>query len=344
MKLECMSEEQKKYMLFLDLYYLRDSDKMFEKYEELGAKYDFDEKVSFKVCLLSLVCNAYDERCELVRDVKGLVDMQRHYENILLGTKKLALELKLENSLELSNLFTYLLWGGYFSSNNFLRFQSNGRALIDEHYAFDIMNGIGVCLNFSDMLTDFINLFDYSSATVINSLGKENKSNYVPVIKRNVAKNSDSFGRNLVVSMMNPVLKNVGNHAFNLINENGKCYIYDATNLMIFDIIDKFNCKDVCAAGSAKIKPYFSHIFNDSFKSFNALVDFNVKTDFVSPYTRKDFIFTWEECCDNFLKNKYLLGCFHDEIIEDINYINSNILDVKDFIKEKRKSRKLNRE
>ena len=37
-------------------------------------------------------------------------------------------------------------------------------------YSYDIMNGNGVCLNFSDMLKDILNECGYSSSILINGL------------------------------------------------------------------------------------------------------------------------------------------------------------------------------
>ena len=79
------------------------------------------------------------------------------YKEILLSTKKLANELNLTNSLELCVLYTYLLWNGYFSKDKQLKYQTVGTNCIPGTYPYTIMSGGGVCLNFSEMLTDFIN-------------------------------------------------------------------------------------------------------------------------------------------------------------------------------------------
>ena len=46
----------------------------------------------------------------------------------------------LSNSLETANLFTYLLWNGYFSQNKNFKYKGNGRLNAVNAYAFDIMN------------------------------------------------------------------------------------------------------------------------------------------------------------------------------------------------------------
>lgn len=200
---------------------------------------------------------------------------EQSYKDILRKTKQLASELKLNNSLELSNLFTYLLWNGYFSKDNLLKFQTDKRLLITNYYGFDIMNGIGVCLNFSDMLSDFLNQFDYNVATIFNIVSKKVKTDYMPTVKRESSKSN--FRQRIISAMASPLSNVVGNHAFNFICENDGFYIYDSTNLMMFNLEDKFNCSNVCGTGSAKIKPYFSHYLNDSDKSLLALVDLNEK-------------------------------------------------------------------
>ena len=79
-------------------------------------------------------------------------DIKGYYSSLLDKTKKLALELGLTNSLEISNLFSYLLWNGYFSKTKQNRYQQLGRKNISGLFYADIMDGIGVCLNHAYVL------------------------------------------------------------------------------------------------------------------------------------------------------------------------------------------------
>lgn len=272
-----------------------------------------------KPYLCALLMHRYNIRSNVIE----LSSLEEQYKSILTKTKELAHELKLDAALELCNLYTYLLWNGYFSKNHELKFQVQQRNLILGHFPFDIMNGIGVCLNFSEMLTDFINQFDYSSATVVNNVDTNFKRNYMPSIDRKQTKmDIKNF---LLSNLFKPLSKRTGNHAFNLINENGNLYIYDATNLSSFVIKDKFNCSILCGEGHAKMYPLFSYVISRTEKSKASLDVLNEAVDFKDFLSRKEFICTWEENMEKFNANKVLLNDFYAAIHEFVAYIADNI-------------------
>ena len=325
--LETMSDEQKEYTVFLTLYKMKNHEqriKVNERFKEKGYNYP-------KAFLMAHLFSSNDNYEKYSSEITELMVVNQNYKVILQKTKQLSQELNLQNSLEIASLYTYLLWNGYFSENQSLTFQTSNRIMIDQHYSFDIMNGHGVCLNFSDMLTDFINDFDYSAATLINRLDVNYKRDYMPKIERKVGK--DRLGSKILGKIMTPISNKVGNHAFTLIKENEQMYIYDPTNLMIFDIKDKFNCDNVCGTGSSKIKPYFSHFINKSGKAEETLVNFNMETIFRLPYDRKTFICTFEECFEKFSNNTYLLNRFYDDIHSNIESISNNVSNIKKLIK-----------
>ena len=69
-------------------------------------------------------------------------DILFEYKVLLEQISRLAKELKLTNSLELSNLFTCLLWNGYLSKNKENTYKSENRELIDGLFFTSIMDGI----------------------------------------------------------------------------------------------------------------------------------------------------------------------------------------------------------
>lgn len=327
-ELEKVNYDQREYMILLMFLEIKDDYARDELYNALKKRVGFVSLKILKLAMLLSISKQDDDIFERTIELK-LVD--ECYRAILTKTKELALELELKNSLEISNLFTYLLWNGYFSKNGLLKFKSSDRVMIGNHYSFDVMNGGGVCLNFSAMLSDFINQFDYCAATIINDFDRKQINDYSPSIKRNIVE--DSLWRKMLFKIFPPIMKKGGNHAFNLICEDEKLYIYDATNFQIFDINDKYSCSNICGVGECGIKPYFSYFVNDSEKSKLALAYLNMNTSFESPYTRKDFIFTWENSILYFSEKEKLLRLFHAEISDHIKYINNTVKDIKKLIK-----------
>lgn len=246
---------------------------------------------------------------------------QEDYNIILEKTFNLSKELNINSPLRNANLFSYLLWSGYFSKDKKLVFQSSDRGLINGVFPYDIANGIGVCLNFSSMLTDYLNLSDYSSATLINRIeGK--KPDYEINIERQMGK--DNFKTKSLAFLLKPVSKNLFNHAFNLIDDNDKLYIYDATNLLILDIEDKFLANAIDADITAKLNPYFSYMFNSEEKSMKVLDKLNLIED-TSGCGIQNFAFLLNNDISFFKDNGVLLNDFYDDIKPNINQISKVI-------------------
>jgi len=270
--------------------------------------------------------------------LEEVTDVSKNYKTLLQKCKLLADELNLNNSLEVANLYTYLLWNGYFSKDKELKFQIDNRVITHGAFSYDIANGIGVCLNFSNMLADFINEFDYSAASIINYMGKGIDKSYKVDIERN--KSKQKLHKKLGNSIMSLISKKTGNHAFTLINEKGKLYIYDSTNLCAFKLINKNEAVMLAGKGNVKIKPYFSYSINFSEKTNDTLDKLHNSNKIESPYSKKDFIITWEESLELFLDNIKLLDDFYEDVKDKIIYISDTQNRSKQLIKEYNKNQK----
>ena len=99
--------------------------------------------------------------------------------------QKLALELGVSNSLQLSNLYTYLLWNGYLSKNK-TNIYSEERKLLEGLFFVDVMDGIGVCLNYADMLKDFLKACDHEAAVLWNLCDARLTTDYIVPIEKKV--------------------------------------------------------------------------------------------------------------------------------------------------------------
>lgn len=69
------------------------------------------------------------------------------YRKILENYKKLAEELKVNDSLNLSHLFSYLLWNGHFLVTKEHHYNLYNRLMISGKYSLDVIKGSGVCLD-----------------------------------------------------------------------------------------------------------------------------------------------------------------------------------------------------
>lgn len=303
-----------------------------DSYEEIINYFEEDVDNIRKIHLKNLLITQFKNK-DLTQ--KRILDLNtnslENYKEILKKFKILADELNLSNSLEIANLYTYLLWNGYFSKDKKLKYQIHDRLLLPGMYSHDIMDGIGVCLNFSDMLTDIINEFDYSAATLINHANKNIESFYKVDIER--AKEKEKFYFKLLSPLIGILTKKIGNHAYNLINENGKLYIYDSTNLSMSKLDSKWNSIIIAGKGTHDIKPFFSYYVNDSKKAVSTLDLLHTTSDIESPYNKKDFIITWEQCLELFFNSTYLLDDFYFEIVNNINEISNGNKKLKMTIK-----------
>lgn len=244
------------------------------------------------------------------------------YNEIINRCYILAQELNLKSSLEYANLFSYMLWNGYFSKDKKLEFNNYDRALIEGAFSYDIANGKGVCLNFSTMLSDFLNKTNYSSAVLANKIDKI-KRNYEVKIDRAIYKDKNIFkkiDKKMLAKFLTLIPNNIPNHAFNLICDKDKMYVYDATNFLIFDVKDKSMANAVGLDGKAKISPYFSYLLNDSEKSILTLDKFHLINDH-SKLNVPNFGDIINKDVKYFDDNKSLLNDFYDDIKGNVDLL-----------------------
>jgi len=255
------------------------------------------------------------------KEMKNNSDLYNEYIKILKKTTTLAKELKLQNSLEFSVLYTYLLWNGYFSKYKHLKFKSEDRKSIIGMYPLDIMSGIGVCINFSTMLRDFLNESGFNCASIVNVYNHNIHPTYLPNIERHICdtKISTDILRKFSKIISLPCTK--GNHIFNLIKEEEKFYIYDPSNLLLLQVESIYDCKLINGIGKIKLNPYYSYSFN-YFKNETKVLNSFIKSDsYVSPYNKDTYQSTTRNCIYNFKNNESLLSDYYDSAKENIDYI-----------------------
>lgn len=246
------------------------------------------------------------------------INTMEHYKELLKKISKLSQELNIGNSLELSILFSYLLWNGYLSKDKTYKFQSSNRANLSGMLFTDILDGIGVCINNSEMLKDILNECGYNSCILVNHL-----DNFMTVHNTyKIQRNGISERRNILKEI---ITIRKANHAFNLIEDNNKLYVYDSTNLLLYNITNCNYAKLVNGKGKNIIFPYKSYFFCLN-KNEVDLLD-KLLTGAFTPqiYTKEDYTCIGTVNLDIIKNSSQLLEDFYSDIIGNIVNISNEI-------------------
>ena len=319
-KLMSMSFNERKFTIF----------KMFYNGLNESSKQLLNEATRKKPLILARMYSLIDEANEALlhkrvslynREEIG-INIMEHYKELLKKTSKLSQELSINNSLELSILFSYLLWNGYLSKDKIYKFQSSNRANLSGMLFADIMDGIGVCINNSEMLKDVLNECGYNSCILVNHLDNFMNVHSIYSIQRN----GISESRNILKEMIN-IRK--ANHAFNLIEDNNKLYVYDSTNLLLYNI-DNCNYVNLVNGKGKNIIFLYKSYFYCINKKEVALLDKLLSGEITSQiYTNEDYTSIGTVNLDIIKNSSQLLEDFHTDIIGNIinisNEINTNV-------------------
>lgn len=233
---------------------------------------------------------------------EACLELMSSYRNLLNKMSILAKELNTNNSLELSILYDYLLWNGYLSRTHKHEYKENEEKLFLGMNFTDISDGEGVCLNYSEMLKDFLNYNGYDSVMLCNYFDNEN-----------------------IINKMLRSRNQKSNHAFNLIDDNG-LYIYDSTNSVLYNLTRQDST--LLAEGDYKdkknqiyksiIRIYRSYDLCYSKKDEKLLDRLSYEQDFSSPYNKTDFTSTREVNLEIIKNSTSLLEDFYIEAKTDI--------------------------
>lgn len=297
--LEKIPKDSQEHLMYKIFYSINDLDKSIEFLKKL----EMLPKNSLKMLLAYYTADQKKVTLEL--------EDNETYNSILKKGIKLSQELGLSNSLELCILYTYLLWNGYFSTTKVKPFEGK---VVSNPFSYNDEKNIGICLNYSDLLKDFINMSKYSSAIIVNKPSNI-KINYSPEIMRNIK-----------VNMLKAMKKNLSFHAnlcaSNLVIDKEGAYIYDPTNILLFELENVKKAKLINGEGMCKINSYYTHIYNLSKKSKSTLDYMYFSDNLKSPYSRKDFIFSFEMCMELFKDNIKLIYDYYKDIYKELKNLN----------------------
>ena len=218
------------------------------------------------------------------------------YKLILENYKNLANEFKLDSSLELSQFLSYLLWNGYLSASKEHYYNPKGRLMIYGLYSFDVIKGRGVCLDYAELLNNYLQICDKKSSILACKL-PANKNLidcfYKPKIERK-AKNNYKSLKNKILS---PLENFIGNHAINLIEENDNIYAYDITNLSAFNLENPSTAAIVNGVGKIQIKPLVSFVLSPEADRYN-IFDKLYYNEFTSSLSSEEYVNSFEKIND----------------------------------------------
>ena len=230
-------------------------DKFYERYQVIeGSEHtDISESsISVKKILQDMTDETLKKHSDSIEAYKLIID----------STAQLCHELNIKDSMSVFVVFNYLLWNGYFSKDKDYIYTIGGRTSLMGHFGTDIMNGKGVCLNKSHMLSGLLNIMNYESHMVFNKVSGKFTDNYRPCIERKIKKYYQ-LPMKIGAFLLNPITNIIGNHACALVKKDDVYYAYDPTNLLVFKL-DSFLKADVIGGtGSIDIKPYSLSWFCD---------------------------------------------------------------------------------
>lgn len=244
-------------------------------------------------------------------------DVYPNYLSVLRNYKDLAEELLLVNPIELSILFSYLLWYGYFSINKKNAYKNDNILLPCHLYPYTIMDGWGTCLNHSIVLADYLNVCGVEAASLKTDIKQHNvKASYIPPIEQ---VNLEPKKRITLTSLFAKKHGNNGNHVFTLIKEDEYFYIFDATNLMMFTMKNRTKAKCLVANINTTLYPILSYELIDNDTACKTLDNFITTSGFTEcPYQIDYFKFITEQSLETIINNLRLIDDCYDESHEDI--------------------------
>jgi hypothetical protein len=232
-------------------------------------------------------------------------------------------EMSIKNPNEVSLLFEYLLWNGYFSRDKVMYYSFN-RVIVPGLYGASIMDSKGVCLNTACMLTDILCSLNIEAYTVGCSIpmGKA-KCYYIPPIKRfkDLSHNVKKGNYNYEDKLLLPV-KERAEHAVTLY-KTVDGYVYsDTVNMLFLNNDNILKASYVGANKSVIIKPYCLLLQNEvSYESFRELFEDVLAHENFS-YMDVDFMINFSERIIEVCKNSVgLFNDFYDDIRIDIDEV-----------------------
>lgn len=212
---------------------------------------------------------------------------RREYEKVLKSWLVLGEKLGLTDSMDLSIFLNALLYDGYLSFNHQFFYDASGRINKMGLYYFDVFNGSGVCMNFSYLLSDFLNKAGYKTSTMLCNCKDED------MVSLDYNPHKEKFK---VKSRINyddiPNENDRFNHMVTLVYENhveNSCYLYDMTNRLAFNIEDMNRALLMAGDGKVCLNPVTSYLCSFTKETRYVLENFIASNCYNAPFCDADF-------------------------------------------------------
>lgn len=305
------------------------SDTVYQKKFEYLKKVLENENFGFSIKNNFILKSLIDSKIEYEHNYYFFLhyypELLSSYDKIIVNFASLVGQLELKDGLDISILFSYLLWNGYFSADQKIDYCGINNLNRFDFFGLEVMGGQGTCLHFSCLFKDFLNACGYDSAILLNHITKIEHEIYSPNIVRNIKEEKESETIN------EKILKKIigflsGNHAFNLVNDFGNLYIYDVTNLLYIPISD---CNDIGSRIRGEfvqgiLHPNFSYTFNLDRSSIRTLDLFHQK-ERGSYYSMDEYQGKSEKLMEDFANYQDLFQDSYRKSVDDISVVSDGV-------------------
>lgn len=334
---EGLNEQEKELLVYkkiIELQFSQIEEDVDKEYLVLAIKEASDLNIGyFKPMFLYLSSREALKASEQYQSLKD------KYYNILKNYKNLASELHISSALELSHLFTYMLWNGYYSVTKEHCYNMKNRTAITNFTFLDVIKGSGVCLNYSECLQDYLLTCNKDASILLCGVPKDKsiQRDYKPQIEQTHAKNSNElFKLSFLAMLANKLLKIDGNHAITLIKDDDKIFAYDSTNLLVLNTPNKNTGEIINGKGNFKLLPMLTLNILANLNSF-PLIEELLNKECSRAFSRKEIIFSFENTIEIIMNNISLLDDAYDNVHNELQSILDNYekLKVKAKIKKK---------
>lgn len=252
-------------------------------------------------------------RYDALKNIEKYYYLCELYGQLLDNCAILIKELNLKDSLDKANFLTYLMWTGYFSINRSVRYEIKNRINLDGLEALDIMDGRGVCINFSVMHKDLLNRVGVNATVIYNHLTIEHL-NYQPDFEMKVKMSK-------LERLTTRINRKKIDHACTLIKDDNGFYVYDSTNNFLANIEDINLAVIENGIGNCNLYVGATKRYCTNEKEFQLLTELEQNYQFKSAYNRRDFIRSYETMTELALDNRNLLNSYYDDTADVINSI-----------------------
>ena len=163
---------------------------------------------------------------------------EEHYRLIIKNTVQLCLELKAFDMKSIYVTFAYLICSGRFSQEKKYYYDLYDRYYVYLNEAMTIMAGRGVCANDATMLYHLFEKAGIRANVIGGYLSDYFKKSYNPSIERDTKTHNEKTTpiKNRINTWINYKANTGTNHACTLGMDDKEAYLFDATNLVIYNL------------------------------------------------------------------------------------------------------------